>query len=146
MMSNKTYRFIFVSLTLREGKRGVSVSYVPSEVNNSNDKSTYQFFCFTLMLPNKRNKLLNIESTEKKLNMCLFKICCSPASLQLSSKYHIDGFITPSLEDAINRSHNVFCYCVIFPCYILYFDIFFTKQALFVNMTEGFKYICHAYS
>ena len=43
MLSNETYRFIFVSLTLREGKRGVSVSYVPSEVNRSNDKSTYQF-------------------------------------------------------------------------------------------------------
>ena len=44
MLPNKNYRFIYVSSTLREGKRGVSVSYVPSEVNKSNDKSTYQFW------------------------------------------------------------------------------------------------------
>ena len=69
MLSNKTYRFIFVSLTLREGKRGVSVSYVPSEVNRSNDKSTYQFFLFYIGAPQQAKRA--VESTEKKGNVHL---------------------------------------------------------------------------
>jgi hypothetical protein len=40
MLLNKTYGFIFVSLTLREDKHGMSVFYVPTKVNRSNDKST----------------------------------------------------------------------------------------------------------
>ena len=71
MLSDKTYRFNFVSFTLREGKRGVSVSYVPTEVNRSNDKSTYQF-CFVLhwcSAPNKRNELLNqLRKKEHEFN------------------------------------------------------------------------------
>jgi len=61
MLSNKTYRFIFVILTLREGKR--FVSFVPTEVNRSNERQEHLpnlvWFCFTLVLPNKRNELFN---------------------------------------------------------------------------------------
>ena len=39
MLSNKTYRFIFVSLNLREGKR--FVSFVPTEVNRSNERQEH---------------------------------------------------------------------------------------------------------
>ena len=71
MLLNKTYQFIFVRLTLREGKCGVSVSYVPSEVNKSNDKSTYQF-CFVLFYigaPQQAKQA--VESMEKKGNVRL---------------------------------------------------------------------------
>ena len=39
MLSNKTYRFIFVILTLREYKR--FVSFVPTEVNRSNERQEH---------------------------------------------------------------------------------------------------------
>ena len=71
MLPNKTYRFIFISLNLREGKVACPVSDVPSEVNKSNDKSTYQF-CFVLFYigaPQQAKRA--VESTEKKGNVCL---------------------------------------------------------------------------
>ena len=39
MLLNKTYRYIFVILTLRDGKR--FVSFVPTEVNRSNEREEH---------------------------------------------------------------------------------------------------------
>jgi len=74
MLWNKTYRFIFVILTLREYKR--FVSFVPTEVNRSNERQEHLrnlvLFCFILVLPNKRNER-PVESTEKKGNVAAFR-------------------------------------------------------------------------
>ena len=83
MLSNKTYRFIFVILTLREGKR--FVSFVPTEVNRSNEQQEHLrnlvWFCFTLVLPkNKQNELLN-QLRKKEMWLRLVNnllLCCLP--------------------------------------------------------------------
>ena len=58
MLSNKTYLFIVVSLTLREGK------CVHQPCSKSSEKVQQQehlpiLFRFTLVLPKKRNELLH---------------------------------------------------------------------------------------
>ena len=55
MLLNKTYRFIFVILTWREGKR--FIDELQEHLRN------LVLFCITLVLPSKRNP------TEKKGNM-----------------------------------------------------------------------------
>ena len=89
MLSNKTYRFIFVSLTLREGKR--FVSFVPTEVNRSNERQEHlrNLVLFYIGAPQQAKRA--VESTEKKGNVRLVNnllLCCLPASQRLSSKYH----------------------------------------------------------
>ena len=68
MLSNKTYRFIFVSLTLREGKR--FVSFVPTEVNRSNERQEHlrNLVLFYIGAPQQAKRA--VESTEKK-EMCV---------------------------------------------------------------------------
>ena len=72
MLSNKTYRFISVILTLREGKRGVSVIYVPTEVNSRSNERQEHLRNLVLFYigasQNKRNELLN---QLRKKEMCV---------------------------------------------------------------------------
>ena len=79
MLSNKTYRFIFVILTLREGKR--FVSFVPTEVNRSNERQEHlrNLVLFYIRSPQQAKQA--VESTEKKGNVCLVNnllLCCLP--------------------------------------------------------------------
>ena len=116
MLSNKTYRFIFVILTLREGKR--FVSFVPTEVNRSNERQEHlrNLVLFYIGAPQQAKRA--VESTEKKGNVRLVNnllLCCLPASQRLSSKYHAHWWLhylkhSPSFECAMCRSHNVFRY------------------------------------
>ena len=64
MLSNKTYRLIFVSLTLREGKH--FVSFVPTEVNRSNKRQEHlrNLVLFYIGAPQQAKRA--VESTEKK--------------------------------------------------------------------------------
>ena len=115
MLSNKTYRFIFVSLTLREGKR--FVSFVPTEVNRSNERQEHLrnlvWFCFTLVLPNKRNELLNqlrkkemwLRLVNNLLLCCLSPNDCYPRTTLMASLYYLKH--SPSFEGAMCRSQNV---------------------------------------
>jgi hypothetical protein len=68
MLSNKTYRFIFVSLTLREGKR--FVSFVPAEVNRSNERQEHlrHLVLFYIGAPQQAYELLN---QLRKKEMCV---------------------------------------------------------------------------
>ena len=90
MLSNKTYRFIFVSLTLRDGKR--FVSFVPTEVNRYKERQERlrNLVLFYIGAPQKAKQA--VESTEKKGNVHLIYNLLLPC--RLSSKYHIDDFIT----------------------------------------------------
>ena len=63
MLSNKTYQFIFVSLTLREVKRVRQICSNRSEKVQQQQENLPILFCITLVLPSKRNP------TEKKGNM-----------------------------------------------------------------------------
>ena len=45
------------------------------------------------------------------------------------TSFAFDGEV-PSFEGAMCQIHNVFRYCVNFPCYILYFDISFHEAAI----------------
>jgi len=95
MLLNKTYRYIFVILTLREGKR--FVSFVPTEVNRSNERQEHLrnlvLFCFTLVLPNKRNELLNqlrkkemwLRLVNNLLLSCLPPNDCHPSTTLMAS-------------------------------------------------------------
>ena len=69
MLSNKTYRFIFVSLTLREGKR--FVSFVPTEVNGSNERQEHlrNLVLFYIGAPQQAKRA--VESTERIGNVRL---------------------------------------------------------------------------
>ena len=71
MLSNKTYRFIFVILTLRECKR--FVSFVPTEVNRSNERQEHLrnlVGFFYIGAPQQAKRA--VESTEKKGNVAAF--------------------------------------------------------------------------
>ena len=70
MLSNKTYRFIFVILTLREGKR--FVSFVPTEVNRSNERQEHlrNLVLFYIGAPQQAKRA--VESTEKTGNVAAF--------------------------------------------------------------------------
>ena len=115
MLSNKTYRFIFVILTLREGKR--FVSFVPTEVNRSNERQEHLrnlvWFCFTLVLPNKRNELFN-QLRKKKMWLRLVNnllLSCLPMIVIQVSHWWLHYLKhSPSFEGAMCRSHNVFRY------------------------------------
>ena len=125
MLSNKTYRFIFVILTLREGKR--FVSFVPTEVNRSNERQEHLrnlvWFCFTLVLPNKRNELFNqLRKKEMWLRLVnnLLLCCLSPNDCHPSTT-HINGFITfnilhPSNAQYVEATMIFVMYCVNFLC------------------------------
>ena len=69
MLSNKTYRFIFVSLTLREGKR--FVGFVPTEVNWSSEQQEHlrNLVLFYIGAPQQAKRA--VESTEKKGNLIM---------------------------------------------------------------------------
>jgi hypothetical protein len=148
MLSNKTYRFIFVILTLREGKR--FVSFVPTEVNRSNERQEHLrnlvLFCFTLVLPNKRNELLNqLRKKEMWLRLVnnLLLPCLPMIVIQVPHWWLHYLKHSPSFEGAMCRSHNVFRYVLqkisfLVMCFTTTY-LFMKQQALFVNMTERFQ-------
>ena len=70
MLSNKTYRYIFVILTLREGKR--FVSFVPTEVNRSNERQEHlrNLVLFYIGAPQQAKRAVNL--TQKKGNVAAF--------------------------------------------------------------------------
>ena len=70
MLSNKTYWFIFVSLTLREGKR--FVSFVPTEVNRSNEQQERLRNLVLFYIGGPQQAKRAVESTEKKGNVAAF--------------------------------------------------------------------------
>jgi len=74
MLSNKTYRFIFVSLTLREGKR--FVSFVPTEVNRSNERQEHlrNLVLFYIGAPQQAKRA--VERWLRLVNNLL--LCCLP--------------------------------------------------------------------
>ena len=69
MLSNKTYRFIFVNLTLREGKR--FVSFVSTEVNRFNERQEHlrNLVLFYIGVPQQAKRA--VEKKEKKGNVRL---------------------------------------------------------------------------
>ena len=124
MLSNKTYRFIFVILTLREGKR--FVSFVPTEVNRSNERQEHlcNLVWFYIGAPQQAKRA--VESTEKKGNVAAFSlqfVVVLPVSQRLSSKYHIDGFIT------LNILHPSKAQCV----EVTMFFVMYCKNFLFLS-------------
>jgi hypothetical protein len=62
MLSNKTYRFIFVILSLREVER--FVSFVPTEMNRSNERQEHlrNLVLFYIGAPQQAKRA--VESTE----------------------------------------------------------------------------------
>ena len=72
MLLNKTYRYIFVILTLREGKR--FVSFVPVEVNRSNERQEHlrNMVLFYSGAPQQAKRAVEWASTEKKGNVAAF--------------------------------------------------------------------------
>ena len=83
-----------------------------------------------------------VDSNEKKGNVRLVSnllLSCLPTIvIQVPHCWLHYLERMPSFEGKIFQSHNVFCYCINFPCHMIYYDISFhdMKQALFVNMTE----------
>ena len=63
MLPNKAYRFIFVSLTLREGKR---VRQLCSNRSELVQRHEHLPIFFTLVLPNKRNELPVLNQLRRK--------------------------------------------------------------------------------
>jgi hypothetical protein len=96
-------------------------------VNRSNERQEHLrnlvWFCFTLVLPNKRNELLNqLRKKEMWLRLVnnLLLCCLSPNDCHPSS-YHIDGFITlnilhPSIAQCVEVTMFFVMCCVNFLC------------------------------
>ena len=82
MLSNKTYRFIFVILTLREGKR--FVSFVPTEVNRSNERQEHlrNLVLFYIGAPQQAKRAVEVNNL---LLCCLPPNDCHPSTTLMAS-------------------------------------------------------------
>ena len=152
MLPNKTYRFIFVCLTLREVKVACPsvmfhqkwISPMTRALNN------FALFCFTLalVLPNKQNELL-IQLRKKEMCVYNLLLSCFPTIVIQVPHWWLHYLKhTPSFEGAMCRSHTVFHYCINFPfllsALLRYF--FSWSRHCLLKWQNDFKYICHVHS
>ena len=144
MLPNKTYRFIFVSLTLREGKVACPSVMFHQKWISPMTRALTNFVLFYIGAPQQAKRA--VDSTEKKGYVRLFYnllwSCLPTIVIQVPHSWWLHHLKhTPSFEGAMYRSHNVFRYCVNFSFLVMCFTpiFLFMKQALFVNMTEWFQ-------
>ena len=143
MLLNKTYRFIFVSLTLREGKVACPSVMFHQKWISPMTRALTNFVLFYIGAPQQAKRA--VDSTEKKGNVRLvynLLLSCLPMIVIQVPHWWLHYLKhTPSFEGAMCRSHNVFRYCVNFSFLVMCFTtiFLFMKQALFVNMTERFQ-------
>ena len=116
--------------------------YAPTAlVHRSNDMITYQF-SFVLHWCSPTSEISYWINWEERNRLVCYSLLFS--SQWLPSTYHIDRFISlnklhPSKAQCVEWSHNLFHCCVNFLLSNVTLTFLFTKQALFVNMSERFQ-------
>ena len=150
MLPNKTYRFIFVSLTLREGKVACPSVMFHQKWISPMTRALTNFVLFYIGAPQQAKRA--VDSTEKKGNVHLvynLLLSCLPTIFIQVPHWWLHYLKhTPSFEGAMCRSHNVFRYCVNFPflsCALLRYFFSWSRHCL-LTWQNDFKYICHVYS